>query len=102
MKKSAKILGLLGMLSAMTGIGAEAGVSMASPTAITDSKKKSTKTSVLQGNIPRVVRESKRDSHGQGAYRHKKNGFLDQTRKREKLRRNPSFARSKKCTTRIK
>jgi hypothetical protein len=101
-QKSAGSIGQL--LAAMTlmaggfGQAAEAASSFNQATQQTTVPMKKSKV-VIQGNLPVVVRESKRNSHGQRAYAHKKVGFLDQKSKRQKLRNNASFGRSKKCTT---
>jgi hypothetical protein len=53
--------------------------------------------------VPRMVRPvvARRVNGGSVAnpYGHHKRGFLDQKRKRKKLRSNAHFSRSKKCTT---
>jgi hypothetical protein len=96
------ILSGVAMAMAMFGNAAEAAAGPVQDAGNAVEQSATKKKISQRQSMPRVQRESKRNSHGQSAYRFQKEGFLNQKEKRQKLRNNPHFRRSKKCTTKIK
>jgi hypothetical protein len=94
-----QLMAAAALMAGGIGQGAEAATSLGAALEQTAPIKEKKDKVIRTARGLEIVRESKRNSHGQRAYAYNKPGFLDQKRKREKLRNNASFGRSKKCTT---
>jgi hypothetical protein len=96
-RKSAFGLGFALMAGLLTG-GATVSQGATLPTNQTASKKDAIKEEVKPVN-PEAQRRKNGFFSSENVYKHNRRGFLNQEQKRKKLRQNPLFARSKKCTT---
>jgi hypothetical protein len=96
-RKSAFGLGFALMAGLLTG-GATVSQAADLPTSQSASRK-----DAIKEDVKPIKTETQRRKNGffssENVYKHNRRGFLNQEQKRKKLRQNPSFARSKKCTT---